>query len=416
MSGDSGGPNRAQLPDRWNDRLAVRLAEAVPEELAARLVTLRHDLHRRPELAFEEQATSKRLRGELERLAPATLDSVAGTGLVARFAGRDPGAPVVALRGDIDALPIQEETGAPFASEVPGRMHACGHDVHAAWTVGAAALLAARPAAGDVVVVLQPAEEIGRGATRVLDDGALDGVEAIFGAHVDLRFRLGEVVAQPGPLAASADTFRVELEGGGAHGARPHEGTDPIVGGSAIVTALQTIVSRRLPPGEPAVVTVAAFQAGSAANVIPSRARLTGTLRAMDPEVRRRLEEEVERICRTVGEGHGLAVGVTLDRGTPPLINTERESAWARRAVEEVLGAGAIRPLGLVNMAGEDFACYLEQLPGSFLRIGGRHADAPVVGAHSPRFLPADEAVSVGAAVLARVARVASEALAERAS
>lgn len=388
-------------------------AEHVPAALAERLVDLRHALHRHPELAFEERETSRRLRAELERLQPVTLDSVAGTGLVARLAGRDRGAPAVALRGDIDALPIQEETGAPFASAVPGRMHACGHDVHAAWTVGAAALLAERPAAGDVVVVLQPAEEIARGAARVIEDGALDGVAAIFGGHVDLRFQLGEVVAQPGPLAASADSFRIELAGSGAHGARPHEGADPIVGGAAIVTSLQTIVSRLLPPGEPAVVTVASFEAGSAPNVIPARALLTGTLRAMDPEVRRRLGAEVERIARAVGEGHGLGVRVEVDPGPPPLINTEREADWARTAAEEVLGAGSIRPLGLVNMAGEDFAVYLERLPGCFLRIGGRRAGAPVVGAHSPRFLPEDGAVAIGAAVLARSARVASTALAE---
>jgi len=388
-----------------------RLADHVRGELSERLVALRHALHRHPELAFEEEATSRRLRGELERLRPVALDAVAGTGLVARFAGRDREAPVVALRGDIDALPIQEETGAAFASEEPGRMHACGHDVHAAWTVGAAALLADRPAAGDVVVVLQPAEEIARGAAQVLDGGALDGVAAIFGGHVDLRFALGEVVAQPGPLAASADTFEIELEGGGAHGARPHEGRDPIVGGAAIVGALQTIVSRLLPPGEPAVVTVASFQAGRASNVIPAQAHLAGTLRAMDPAVRRRLASEVERIARSVAHAHGLSIEVAIDLGPPPLVNGEREATWARQAVEEVLGAEAIRPLGMVNMGGEDFAAYLERLPGCFLRIGSRRRDDPVVGAHSPRFLPADETVAIGAAVLAQAARVASEAL-----
>ncbi len=391
-----------------------RLTEHVPETLAKRLVALRHDLHRHPELAFEENQTSRRLRTELEALGPASLVTVAETGLVARFAGRDRSAPAVAVRGDLDALPIQEETGAPFASEVPGRMHACGHDVHAAWTLGVAALLAERPAAGDVVVVFQPAEEIARGAARVVEEGALDGVAAIFGGHVDLRFALGEVVAQPGALAASADTFRIELDGGGAHGARPHEGRDPIVGGAAIVGALQTIVSRRLAPGEPAVVTVATFQAGSAPNVIPSRARLTGTLRAMDSVLRHRLAEEVEALARGVGEAYGLRVEVAFEPGTPALRNTERESGWARRAAEEVLGADAIRPLGLVNLAGEDFAVYLESVPGCFLRIGGRRPEAPVVGAHSPRFLPADETVAIGAAVLAQAARVASDALASR--
>jgi len=377
-------------------------------------MALRRELHRHPELAFEEHETCRRLRRELEVLSPVALDTVAGTGLVARFAGEDRSAPAVALRGDIDALPITEETGVTFASEVPGRMHACGHDVHAAWTVGAAALLAARPAAGDVLVVLQPAEEVALGAQAVLDSGALDGVAAIFGAHVDLRFPLGQVVAQAGPLAASADTFRVRLSGGGAHGARPHEGADPIVGGAAVVTALQTIVSRRVPPGEPAVVSVGTFDAGAAANVIPATARLSGTARAMGPEVRSLLLREVERISREVGAAYGLEVTVEVEEGPPPLVSSPREAAWARCAAERLLGADAVRPLGMLNMAGEDFAVYLEHMPGCFLRIGSRRPEAPVVPAHTPRFLPADESVVVGAALLAEVAREASAAVRER--
>jgi hippurate hydrolase len=392
--------------------LPVGVAGAVPEELQERLVGLRHDLHRRPELSLDERETQARLRGELERLVPAGLETVADTGLVARIAGRDRGAPVVAVRGDIDALPITEATGAPFASEVPGKMHACGHDVHAAWAVGAAALLAAEPAAGDVLVVLQPAEEIAQGAEAVLESGALDGAAAIFGGHVDLRFEIGQAVAQAGPLAASADTFRVSLAGGGAHGARPHEARDPVVGGATLVCALQTVVSRRLAPGTPAVVTVGSFHAGTAPNVIPDRAELAGTLRAQDPAVRAVLLAAVESMARAVGALHGLEVEVGFGHGAPPLVNPERGAAWARRAVAEVLGEGGLRPLGLINMAGEDFAAYLERMPGCFLRIGARRPGEPVVSAHSPRFLPADEAVVVGAALLARCARVASSELA----
>ena len=392
--------------------LPAGVARVVPQELRARLVSLRHDLHRRPELSLEERETQARLRRELERLEPAALEAVAGTGLVARIAGRDRSAPAVAVRGDVDALPIQEETGAPFASEVPGKMHACGHDVHASWAVGAAALLAAEPAAGDVLVVLQPAEEIAQGAAAVLASGALDGAAAIFGGHVDLRFEIGQAVAQAGPLAASADSFRVTFSGSGGHGARPHEARDPVVGGAALVSALQTVVSRRLPPGTPAVVTVGSFHAGTAPNVIPDRAELAGTLRAQDPEVRATLLAAVESMARAVGDLHGLSVTVDFGHGAPPLVNPERGAAWARRAAGEVLGEEGLRPLGLVNMAGEDFAAYLERMPGCFLRIGARRPGERPVGAHSPRFLPADEAVVVGAAVLAHCARVASEDLA----
>lgn len=392
-------------------KLPTGVAECVPAGLCARLVALRHDLHRRPELAFEERGTQARLREELERLRPAELEAVAGTGLLARIAGADRGRPPVVVRGDIDGLPIAEETGAPFTSEVPGRMHACGHDVHASWAVGAAALLAAEPAAGDVLVVLQPAEEVARGAAEVLASGALDGAAAVFGGHVDLRFEVGQAVAQAGPLAASADTFRVEVRGRGAHGARPHEGRDPVVAAAALVSALQTVVSRRLPPGTPAVVTVGTFHAGSAPNVIPERAELEGTLRALDPEVRDLLHREVEKIARAVARAHGLEATVSLTPGAPPLVNPEEGAAWARRAVARVLGEEAIRPLGITNLAGEDFACYLQHMSGCFLRIGARLPDDPVHSAHSPRFLPADEAVPVGAALLAECARVASKDL-----
>lgn len=409
MSVEQGG-SVERLPP-LGSRLPPGVASRLPAELWDRLVALRRDLHRRPELAFEERATQARLRAELEALGIAEVREVAGTGLLARIPGRDPGRAPVVVRGDIDALPILEATGAPFASEVPGKMHACGHDVHASWAVGAAALLAAEPAAGDALVLLQPAEETAGGAAAVLAEGALDGAGAVFGGHVDLRFEVGQMVAQAGPLAASADSFRIELQGSGAHGARPHEGRDPVVGGAAVVTALQTIVSRRLPPGTPAVVTIGSFHAGAASNVIPDRAELSGTLRALDPETRAALRREVEAIAGAVAAAHGLEARVAFGAGTPPLVNPERGAAWARAAAARVLGEEALRPLGFTNLGGEDFARYLERLPGCFLRIGARRPGDPVVPAHSPRFLPADEAIAVGAAVLAECARVASEDL-----
>jgi amidohydrolase len=388
------------------------VAELFGGELRQRLLALRHDLHRHPELSGEEVETAARLEAELARLRPAALVRAAGTGVVARLAGRRRNAPVVALRGDVDALPIQEATGLPFASQRPGVMHACGHDVHAAWTVGAAALLAAAPAAGDVVILLQPSEESGNGAQQLIAAGAIDGVAAIFGGHVDRRFEVGQVVAQEGPLAASADSFEVELVGRGAHGARPQEAADPVVGAAALVGALQTVVSRRLAPGTPGVVSVGRLAAGTALNVIPESASLGGTLRATDPETRELLQREVRRIAAATAALYGLEAEVRIEEGTPPVVNAAEPAAWARRAVAELLGEEALVPLGQLNMAGEDFACYLERVPGCFLRIGAREPGGEVLAAHSPRFYAADEAVFVGAAVLAAVAREASAALA----
>ena len=383
----------------------------VPVDVQRRLVALREEIHRHPELAFEERETSQRLYEALGQLRPAALERIADTGVVARFRGRDAGVPVVAVRGDIDALPITEQTGLPFASRREGVMHACGHDVHAAWTVGVAHLVARAPAAGDVVVVLQPAEETGKGAAAVLASGALAGVAAIFGGHVDRRFAVGQVVAQPGALAASADTFTITLRGAGAHAARPHEGVDPIVGAGALVGALQTLVARRVNPSVPAVVTVGTVHAGTAPNVIPDCATLSGTLRAVDPDTRALLQREVRRVAEGVAAAHGLTADVALDIGPPPLVNPSQPADWARGAAERLLGQGAVVPLGPLNLAAEDFACYLEQMPGCFLRIGAREAGGASIPAHSPRFYAAEQSIFVGAAVLAETARVASAEL-----
>jgi amidohydrolase len=379
--------------------------------LRERLVTVRRDLHRHPELSFREERTAALLARELATLSPISVDRVAGTGLVARIAGRRRGPARVAIRGDIDALPILEATGLPFASENPGVMHACGHDVHATWALGAAALLAREPAEGDVLIVLQPAEEIGEGARAMVESGRLDEVEVIFGAHVDRRFTVGQVVAQAGPIAASADEFAIELVGRGAHGARPQESADPVVALGALIGALQTIVSRRVNPAVPAVVTVGMVSAGSAPNIIPDRASLRGTLRATDDATRELLREEVRAIAAHVAAAYHVQARVELGMGVPPVINSADAAEWAAAAATAVLGRRAVVPLGTVNMAAEDFAWYLQSKRGCFLRIGARREGEPVIPAHSPAFDVAEEAIFVGAEVLAESARRASAAL-----
>jgi amidohydrolase len=387
-------------------------AAAFPPGLVDRLFALRRDLHRHPEPAFAEHHTAARLEAALADVSGLETRRVAGTGIVGRMRGRARGGPVIAIRGDIDALPIHEQTGVPWASETPGVMHACGHDVHAAWTVGAAHLLAERPPDADVLVVLQPAEETGRGALAMLDAGALDGASAILGAHVDMRFPVGTVVAEPGPLAGSTDEFHVVVAGRGGHAARPHEARDPVVAAAAVISALQTIVARQLAPGEPAVVTVATVHAGTASNVIPEEVVLSGTLRAVTGRTRALLREAVARTAESVAAAHGTKATVRIVDGTPPIVNAPGPIGWAREAAGAVLGADALRTLPEPNLGGEDFAFYLERLPGCFLRIGAATGDGPPPAAHTPRFLPDERAVLVGAAVLAESARRAATALA----
>jgi hippurate hydrolase len=391
--------------------LPASVGAQFPDALSSRLIALRRAIHQNPELAFHESETARRLTAALREVGVDDVRAVANTGVIARVPGRRRSAPVVALRGDIDALPIEEATGLPFSSQVPGVMHACGHDVHATWAVAAAALLAVSPAAGDVIVVLQPAEETGKGALAILETGALDGVSAIFGGHVDRRFPVGQVVADEGPLAASADVFEIELVGAGAHGARPHEARDPIVAMASIVSALQTIVSRRLNPATPGVVTIGTVRAGSAPNIIPERAHLSGTVRAVDPKSRDLMLGEVKRMSEAIASGFGVEARVTLERGTPPIVNPPAATAWARDAATTVLGAENVVPLGFLNLAGEDFAHYMERVPGCFLRVGACEPNGPVIPAHAPRFFAAEESIFVGAAVLAECARVASQAL-----
>jgi amidohydrolase len=388
------------------------LAGTFTSDDIAWLSALRRDLHRHPELSWQEEGTAKRLEQALTALGVSDVGRVAGTGVLARIPGRRAGAPVVAVRGDMDALPIQEATGLPFSSEVAGVMHACGHDIHATWAVGAALLLRKAPAEGDVLILLQPAEEAAEGAAAVIRSGALDGVAAIFGGHVDRRYEVGQVVAQDGPVAASADFFRIELVGAGAHGARPHESADPIVGAATLIAALQTLVSRRLDPALPGVVTVATIHAGTADNIIPDHALLSGTVRAVDAATRALLLEELRHVSERVAEAHHLTALVTFDQGTPPIVNLPGPTAWAREAVRSVLGNGADVPLAGTNMGGEDFAFYLERMPGCFLRIGAREPGGPWLPAHSSSFYAAEESALVGAAVLAETARRAAAALA----
>lgn len=375
------------------------------------LVELRRSLHRRPELSWKEQQTQARLREALLGVGITDIRETAGTGLVAHIPGRNPGGPSVAIRGDIDALPIQEETDLPFSSMHAGVMHACGHDMHAAWAVGAGMLLTRNPAVGEVRILLQPAEELGEGAPRVLADGALEGVGAIFGGHVDWRFSVGEVVATPGALAASTDTFEITFKGRGGHGARPQDTLDPIVGMAAFVSDVQTIVSRRLDPALPGVVTVGMFHAGTAPNVIPEVAHCSGTIRATTPESRALLCEELRRMAKAVAEAHRLSAEITLREGTPPLLNGEQAASWAQAVVVDLLGADAVKSLPVANMGGEDFAFYTERLEGCFLRIGTWSEGRSRAGVHTPRFDPNEDALFVASALLAECARRASAAL-----
>lgn len=380
-------------------------------KLQENLISLRRDLHAHPELGFEEERTAEVLKKILTDLGLSDVRRIAGTGVTGVIKGKQSAGKLVALRGDIDALPVQEKTGLPYSSCHEGKMHACGHDVHAAWTVGSAALLAQNPAKGDVVIVLQPGEEKGFGALEVLKSGALDGVEAIFGGHVDRRYPIGQIVADEEVMGASTDSFQIRVKGQAAHGARPHEAADPIVGSAAMIMSIQSIVSRRMNPALPGVVSIGMIQGGCAENIIPDEVTMTGTLRATTVKARQLLIDELRKICDAVARAHGLEAEVDITGGTPPVINDLQARKWAVQSSVHILGPDSIVPMGAQNMGGEDFGFYQEKIPGCFMRIGARESGGDVIPAHSSEFYAAEEAVFVGAALLAEIARTASGGL-----
>lgn len=392
------------------DALAAESLEPLlPDELRELLVRVREDLHRHPELSFEEHRTQERIADALLDNGVTDVQEIAGTGVAARIEGRSPSAPTVAIRGDLDALPIEERSGVEYVSEIAGRMHACGHDVHATWTLGAALLLHDRPASGDVIAIFQPGEETGRGAKAVLESGALDDVEAIFGGHVDRNYPLGEVVVPTSHAAASADFFDIELSGKGGHAARPHRARNPVLAGAEIATTITSIVSARIEPGAPSVLTVAYFEGGSSNNVIPDSARLGGTIRATSHETREELVELLRTATEGIAEIQQVDASVEISAGVPPLVNDREAVEWMRRAAGGLPPLKTRAELASPNMAGEDFSFYLERLPGCFFRAGAREIGGEAISTHSPRFRVPHAVMWAGAALLAETARAATD-------
>jgi hippurate hydrolase len=376
-------------------------------------VAFRRDLHRHPELSFQEKRTSEQIEKALAELGIEGR-RVAGTGVLADIPGGVEG-PLVALRADTDALPVREETGLDYASVNDGVMHACGHDGHTTMVLAAAEMLSKDgrlPA--PVRLIFQPAEEKGLGALAMIAAGALDGVEMIFGGHVDRHYPTGQIVAHAGAVNASTDSFRIEIQGKGGHAARPHEGVDAVVVGSLLVMAIQTIVSREINPAHPSVVTVGRFDAGTASNVLAGRASLEGTIRAQEKTVRDHIVSSLSRICDSIGTLHNARVTMTLEEGTPPVVNPREMAEIARKAAVAVVGEANAVPLHTPNMGGEDFACYMERVPGCYVRLGARAPGREGFPAHSSKFEFDEAVLPIGARFFYEVARLAGGILASR--
>lgn len=371
---------------------------------AEALAAIRQHLHCHPELSFHEKETAAFIAGKLESWGYEVTRNVGGHGVVGVLK-QGQGGRSIAIRADMDALPIMEATGLPYASSVPGRMHACGHDGHTTMLLGAAEYLASsRRFNGTVVLVFQPAEEAGRdsGAQAMIADGLFERFpcDAIFGLHNAPGTAVGTFMMRPGPLMAASDTVFIRVRGKGGHASRPHLSVDPIVAAANIVMSLQTAVSRSADPTETAVVTVGTFHGGSAVNIIPEAVELGLSVRSFSARMRTLLEQRIRDIATNVAGAHGATVEVTYEHGYPVVVNSAAETAFATEVVTELVGAENVKVCPLIP-GSEDFAYFLERKPGCFLRLGNGEA-SPIL--HSADYDFADGNLTIGAAMWARLA------------
>ncbi|MGE7880539.1 M20 peptidase aminoacylase family protein [Bacillus sp. NPDC094077] len=370
----------------------------IPNQLIEKLISIRRHLHEYPELSYEEFETTKAIKNWLEEANITIINSNLETGIIAEISGNKNG-PLVAVRADIDALPIQEETDLSYASKIPGKMHACGHDFHTAAIIGAAYLLKEKESSlnGTVRFIFQPAEESSDGACKVIDAGHLHGVQAIFGMHNKPDLSVGTIGIKDGPLMAGVDRFEIEIHGVGTHAAVPDAGVDPIVASSQIVMALQTIVSRNISSSHSAVVSVTNIHSGNTWNVIPEKATLEGTVRTFQAETREKIPALMERIIKGVSDALGVKTEFRFYSG-PPAVHNDTILTDLCTQIAEEMALNVITPTP--SMAGEDFSFYQQEIPGSFVFMGtsGTHEW------HHPSFTINEEALPISAEYFALLA------------
>ena len=383
------------------------LQAEVEENFGEKIVALRRDIHREPELGFDTEKTAEKVLAALQGLPLHVETGVAQNGIVATLQGEGEG-PTVGLRADMDALPIEEETGLSFASEIEGKMHACGHDGHTSMLVGAAHALSGmrERLGGTVKFVFQPAEEGGGGGGVMVDEGVADDLSSIFALHLWPGLPFGKVATKAGPIMAAADAFEMEIRGSGGHGAMPHLAADPVVIAAQVVTALQTIVSREVDPVEPAVLTVGEIGAGTAFNIIPQKARLGGTVRTLNSDLRERMPGRMEDVARGVAKGMRGDANLDYTFSYPVTVNDEGSANHALDVAENLFGAESVQELPNPSMTAEDFAFFLAKVPGAFIWLG---VGEDVSGLHTPQFAFDEEILPRGSALLAALALEAGQ-------
>jgi amidohydrolase len=392
------------MQNKTTDRI-----KALSSRHFAKLVKLRREFHQYPELGYNEFKTAERVAKELKKLGLQVKTGIAKTGVVGVLSGNKKGK-TVALRADMDALPITEQTNLPYKSKNKGLMHACGHDAHMACVIGAATILSELKdqLPGNVKFIFQPSEESPPGGAKpMINQGALENpkVSGIFGLHCDSAIPVGKIGIMEGPSMAQADSFDVTIKGVSGHGARPHDGIDAIVVAAQVIQALQTIASRKIDPVQPVVVSVGKIDGGTKRNIICDRVTLEGTSRSLNKEVAKRIPSLLKEIISGVTKSAGASFEFKYSPGYPVLINHPQATELARCTIGRMFGRQAIFEIKKPLMGAEDFAFYLEKVPGSFLRLGIKNPKKKAIYPwHHPQFNIDEDAIKIGASLLAGLA------------
>ncbi len=383
----------------------------VDTSLFNRMITLRREIHRFPELAYHEEKTAELICRELDLLGIDYQKGIGNTGIQAVL-GKQNG-PCIGLRADMDALPVPENTGLDFSSNTRGVMHACGHDGHVAMLLGAAHLLKKTEGKERVVLLFQPAEESGNGAVAMINEGCLQDIAMVFCGHIDIHYPVATFTVDEGLICSYTDPFTITIQGQGGHAAKPHEAVDALVAASSLVMNLQTLVSRSVNPVHPAVVTVGQLLAGETHNVIAHKAVLTGTIRTAHKETREHLIGSMHTLIQGAAKMTGTAMELRLHDGLPAVINDKRSCAVARKAAYAVAGEKNVFSQGAPSLGGEDFSFYQQHVSGTMIRFGAakKESSGP---AHSSTFDFDENVLSYGASWLATVARLGAQSLSHR--
>lgn len=370
------------------------------------MVEVRRDFHMHPEASFEEHKTSERIKKELENMG-IQVSNVAGTGVVGILKGKEDGK-VVALRADIDALSVNEETDLPYSSKVPGMMHACGHDAHASMLLGAAKVLSELKdeIKGTVKFIFQPAEEIASGAKTMIKEGVLENpkVDGIFGMHIWSDVKVGQVAIDEGAVMASGDVWELTIKGKSCHGSSPWQGVDAITCAAAVIQGMQTIVSRVNDARDPIVINIGTINAGERFNVVPGKAQITGMNRTFTADTRKKLPGLTEKMIKSICEAYGCEYEFKYDFICSPTTNHEETTKIAKEALAKLIGEENVVSIGK-QMGSEDFSEYVEKIPGTIMFLGGRNEEKGCCYSHHSNFFNIDEdALPIGAASYAQFA------------